>query len=70
MERPLPLSTLLSKILVAFTIEFDNKAGHRMQHRTTHGRSALGTMPAPHFHDHAPCASSWPFTVVDTPNRS
>ena len=32
---PLPLPTLLSQSLVAFTIEFDNEAEHRMPHRTT-----------------------------------
>ncbi|WP_348262461.1 hypothetical protein P8935_22015 [Telmatobacter sp. DSM 110680] len=48
MERPLPLSTLLSQILVAFTIEFDNEAERRMPHSTTaHGRSSLSGMPAP-----------------------
>ena len=31
----LPLCTLLSQVLVAFTIEFDNEAEHRMPHRTT-----------------------------------
>ncbi len=35
---PLPLTTLLSQALVAFTIEFDNEAEHRIQHRTTRGR--------------------------------
>ncbi|HEX4258296.1 MAG TPA: hypothetical protein VH089_24630 [Streptosporangiaceae bacterium] len=35
---PLPLTTLLSQVLVAFTIEFDNEAEHRMPHRTTRGR--------------------------------
>jgi len=35
---PLPLTTLLSQALVAFTIEFDNEAEHRMPHRTTRGR--------------------------------
>jgi len=34
----LPLSALLSQALVAFTIEFDNEAEHRLPHRTTsHG---------------------------------
>jgi len=48
MAREIPLSTLLSQILVAFTIEFDNEAEHRMPHRTTdHGRSALSSLPAP-----------------------
>lgn len=35
----LPVSTLLSQALVAFTIEFDNEFEHRMTHRTTAGRS-------------------------------
>jgi hypothetical protein len=36
----LPLSTLLSQALVAFTIEFDNEFEHQMPHRTTsHGRT-------------------------------
>jgi methyltransferase (TIGR00027 family) len=45
----LPLSALLSQALVAFTIEFDNEAEHRLPHRTTgHGASAPGDgAPAP-----------------------
>jgi len=40
----LPLSTLLSQVLVAFTIEFDNEFERRKPHRTTnHG----GTPHAP-----------------------
>ena len=36
-----PLSALLSQALVAFTIEADNEAEHRLPHRTTsHGRAA------------------------------
>jgi methyltransferase (TIGR00027 family) len=39
----LPLSALLSQALVAFTIEFDNEAEHRLPHRTTsHGTSGDG----------------------------
>ncbi len=39
----LPLSALLSQALVAFTIEFDNQAEHRLPHRTTdHGASGHG----------------------------
>jgi methyltransferase (TIGR00027 family) len=39
----LPLSALLSQALIAFTIEFDNEAEHRLPHRTTsHGRSGHG----------------------------
>jgi DNA-binding MarR family transcriptional regulator len=33
----LPLPTLLSQLLMAFTIEFDNEAEHRLPHRTTQG---------------------------------
>jgi hypothetical protein len=37
----LPLPTLLSQVLVAFTIEFDNEFEHRMPHWTTNaGRAA------------------------------
>jgi DNA-binding MarR family transcriptional regulator len=36
----LPLSTLLSHVLVAFTIEFDNEFERRMPHRTTWGPAA------------------------------
>lgn len=35
MAEPLPLSALLSCALVAFTIEADNEAEHRLAHRTT-----------------------------------
>jgi hypothetical protein len=39
-DGPLPLSALLSQALVAYTIEFDNEAEHRLPHRTTsHGAS-------------------------------
>src|SRR6201986_1007965 len=48
MGQPLPLPTLLSQLLVAFTIEFDNEAEHRMAHRTTaHGISAANALHAP-----------------------
>jgi hypothetical protein len=41
MAARVPLSTLLSQALVAFTIEFDNEVEHRMPHSTTLlGRSA------------------------------
>ena len=45
----LPLSALLSQALVAFTIEFDNEAEHRLPHRTaSHGASGPGDgVPAP-----------------------
>jgi methyltransferase (TIGR00027 family) len=39
---PLPLPSLLSQALVAFTIEFDNEAEHRIPHRTTSFGSAGG----------------------------
>jgi methyltransferase (TIGR00027 family) len=45
-ERPqglLSLSALLSQALVAFTIELDNEAEHRLPHRTTnHGVAGIG----------------------------
>jgi DNA-binding MarR family transcriptional regulator len=41
MAAGLPLSALLSQVLVAFTIEFDNESERRMPHRTTnHGSAA------------------------------
>ena len=43
----LPLSSLLSKALVAFTIEFDNEAEHRLPHRTTNHGATPGTLHAP-----------------------
>jgi DNA-binding MarR family transcriptional regulator len=47
MDSRVPLLTLLSYALVAFTIEFDNEFEHLMQHRTTrHGRTA-GSFHAP-----------------------
>jgi hypothetical protein len=48
MAQHLPLSTLLSQALVAFTIEFDNEAEHRLPHRTTlQGRVGAVGFPAP-----------------------
>jgi methyltransferase (TIGR00027 family) len=42
-DGALPLSALLSQALVAYTIEFDNEAEHRLPHRTTsHGASDPG----------------------------
>jgi DNA-binding MarR family transcriptional regulator len=41
-----PLATLLSQVLVAFTIEFDNEFEHRMPHRTSRGPAA-GTRGGP-----------------------
>jgi hypothetical protein len=47
----LPLSALLSQALVAFTVEFDNEAEHRMPHSTTdHGSSAGAPDPRPELH--------------------
>ncbi|HEX3963403.1 MAG TPA: SAM-dependent methyltransferase [Trebonia sp.] len=44
----LPLPALLSRVLVAFTIEFDNEAEHRLPHRTTaHGFAAGGPADSP-----------------------
>ncbi len=44
MDVHLPLPALLSRALVAFTIEFDNEAERQMQHRTTnHGLKNHGS---------------------------
>lgn len=43
----LPLSTLLSQTLVAFTIEFDNEFEHRVPHRTTIFGSTGGSRQGP-----------------------
>jgi hypothetical protein len=37
MQDRVPLSTLLSQALVAFTMELDNEADHRLNHKTTIG---------------------------------
>jgi DNA-binding MarR family transcriptional regulator len=42
-----PLSTLLSQVLVAFTIEFDNEFERQMPHRTTNHGSTAGSRPVP-----------------------
>jgi hypothetical protein len=42
----LPLSALLSQVLVAFTVEFDNEFGRQMPHRT-----AKGGLSDPEVHD-------------------
>ncbi len=47
MPAPLPLSTLLSHALVAFTIEFDNEFEHQMPHRTTSHGSTAGSRQGP-----------------------
>jgi DNA-binding MarR family transcriptional regulator len=39
-DTRLPLPTLLSQVLVAFTIEFDNEFEHQMPHQTTWGPAA------------------------------
>jgi DNA-binding MarR family transcriptional regulator len=43
----LPLPTLLSQVLVAFTIEFDNEFEHQTPHRTTISTSAAGLSTGP-----------------------
>ena len=47
MDQPLPLPTLLSQVLVAFTIEFDNEFERQMPHRTTRHGSTGGLPRAP-----------------------
>ena len=44
---PVPFPTLLSQLLVAFTIEFDNEFEHRMAHWTTDAGRAAGPKGAP-----------------------
>jgi hypothetical protein len=46
-EDQLPLSTLLSHALVAFTVEFDNEFERRMDHRTTTHGATSGSADAP-----------------------
>jgi DNA-binding MarR family transcriptional regulator len=43
----LPLPVLLSQLLVAFTIEFDNESEHRIAHWTTNGGRGKGPSGAP-----------------------
>ena len=47
MATGLPLSTLLSQVLVAFTIEFDNEFERQMPHQTTMSRAAGGSRGGP-----------------------
>ncbi len=47
MDIPLPLPTLLSHALVAFTIEFDNEFEHQVPHRTTNHGSTGGSRSVP-----------------------
>ncbi len=42
-----PLPTLLSQALVAWTIELDNEAEHRLQHRTTRGEDESADRTGP-----------------------
>jgi DNA-binding MarR family transcriptional regulator len=43
----LPLSTLLSHVLVAFTVEFDNESERQLEHGTTRHGSTMGSLRAP-----------------------
>lgn len=47
MSNVLPLPTLLSQALVAYTIEFDNEFEHRMPHRTTNYSSKFESLNSP-----------------------
>jgi DNA-binding MarR family transcriptional regulator len=47
MDGRLPLSALLSQVLIAFTIEFDNESEHQIPHRTTNHGSTPGSLHAP-----------------------
>ena len=47
MKDPLPLPTMLSQALVAFTIEFDNESERQIHHRTTRHGSKGGSTKTP-----------------------
>jgi len=47
LDSSFPLSTLLSQTLVAFTIEVDNEAEHRIPHRTAKSGPSDGSRDAP-----------------------
>jgi DNA-binding MarR family transcriptional regulator len=47
MDGHVPIPTLLSHALVAFTIEFDNEFEHQVPHRTTNHGSTAGSPRAP-----------------------
>lgn len=47
MDGPVPLPTLLSQVLAAYTIEVDNEAEHRLPHSTTDHGSTSAFHPAP-----------------------
>jgi len=47
MDRRLPLPALLSQVLVAFTIEFDNEFEHQVPHRTTNHGATAGSCRVP-----------------------
>jgi len=47
MNSTLPLSALLSQVPVTFTIEFDNKAEHRLLHRTSNHGGTTDSLHAP-----------------------
>src|SRR5580704_11831886 len=47
MDGRLPLPTLLSHALIAFTIEFDNQSEHELPHRTTNHGPKTGALDRP-----------------------
>jgi DNA-binding MarR family transcriptional regulator len=57
----LPLPTLLSQVLVAFTVEFDNEYERRMPHRTTAHGSTPGSPDAPWLVSLAMCENCMRF---------
>jgi hypothetical protein len=66
LRQVLPLHALLSRALVAFTIEADNEAEHRLPHRTaTHGLSASAPPGAPWLISLAMWASSLRYVPDD-----
>jgi hypothetical protein len=49
MQPRLPLHSLLSQVLVAFTIEFDNEFEHQVPHRTSNFGSTPGAIRPPYL---------------------
>ena len=47
MSTGLPLPTMLSQVLAAFTIEFDNEFERQMPHRTTNHGATSGSRAGP-----------------------
>jgi len=65
MAARLPLPTLLSQVLVAFTIEFDNESEHRLPHRTTAPNAAADSRRGPWLVSMAMWSNFMQFVTAD-----